>query len=436
MNLNYFFRNSKVEEYTQEKMINPINDMISNLLKPLEKNKSHSVSTKLSFYWIEIIASLGLFLFIIMYEIFSIIFLFSLFGLFVKGIVILGQIIKLIFGTMGIKWFILNTVFQHLSVGFLCLTTFSNVFKETQNIKKFFISNIVKVILYYIISIIILEVIILSFELLIQKNVERNIYEIEPEKKKKLIEIMNKIKEFSLKIVGNLLATFNVFLDKLIIGTLYIFFFKTPNIFINTNKIISRFLSIFPVIYILLSLILRALEVAEKINLNMFVSPILLGPKITIFGFFISTLCMIKYKSTKINIFDEDNTISPEIFSEIGSKMFFIFGVTETIAGFVFPNWTKYGIGKNYLQIICTPFISTYDYKKESKVIFPCCKKKDYSKSFKIMFNIIGYLIILILGICLFILIKGIMSSFIIDIIKIIIDNFENIIALISYYLE
>ena len=341
-----FLGNSKVEEYTEEKMINPINDMTSDLLKPLEINKSHSVSTKLSFYWIEIIASLGLFLFIIMYEIFSIIFLFSLFGLFVKGIVILGQIIKLIFGTMGIKWFILNTVFQHLSVGFLCLTTFSNVFKETQNIKKFFISNIVKVILYYLISIIILEVIILSFELLIRKNVERNICEIEPEKKKKLIEIMNEIKEFSLKIVGNLLATFNVFLDKLIIGTLYIFFFKTPNIFINTNKIISRFLSIFPVIYILLSLILRALEVAEKINLNMFVSPILLGPKITIFGFFISTLCMIKYKSTKINIFDEDNTISPEIFSEIGSKMFFIFGVTETIAGFVFPNWTKYGIGK------------------------------------------------------------------------------------------
>ena len=98
-----FLGNSKVEEYTEEKMINPINDMTSNLLKPLEKNKSHSVSTKLSFYWIEIIASLGLFLFIIMYEIFSIIFLFSLFGLFVKGIVILGQIIKLIFGTMGIN---------------------------------------------------------------------------------------------------------------------------------------------------------------------------------------------------------------------------------------------------------------------------------------------------------------------------------------------
>ena len=106
----------------------------------------------------------------------------------------------------------MNTVFQHLSVGFLCLTTFSNVFKETRNIKKFFIFNIIKVLLYYILSIIILFAFIDKFQLYIQNNIEKNINEISYDKREKIIEVMNKFRDFSLNTVGNLLATFNVYL--------------------------------------------------------------------------------------------------------------------------------------------------------------------------------------------------------------------------------
>lgn len=330
----------------------------------------------------------------------------------------------------------MNTVFQHLSVGFLCLTTFSNVFKETRNIKKFFIFNIIKVLLYYILSIIILFAFIDKFQLYIQNNIEKNINEISYDKREKIIEVMNKFRDFSLNTVGNLLATFNVFLDKLVIGTLYIFIFIVPKKIKCTNKIFLISLSLFPIIYITLNLGLRALEAAEKINLNAFISPILLGPKISIYGFFISTLCIIKYKSTKINVFDEENTILPEIFSKIGSKTFLFFGIIEAIIGFFYPEWSKFGIGKNYLLIACTPFISIYDYKKESKIKFPCCKNRDFSKCFKIMFNIVGYFLLVILGIVLYVLINIIIEYYISNIIKVILDNFEKIIFVIFDFIS
>ena len=137
-----FLGNSKVEEHSEEKLLNPINDSNSDLLEPLEKSKSNSKVTKLSFYWTEIVATLGLFIFIYIYEILGIAVSLSLITLFKEGVTVLGTIIKAFANPKIIKWLILNTVFQHLSVGFLCLTTFSNVFKETRNIKKFFIFNI------------------------------------------------------------------------------------------------------------------------------------------------------------------------------------------------------------------------------------------------------------------------------------------------------
>ena len=426
-----FLGNSKVEEHSEEKLLNPINDSNSDLLEPLEKSKSNSKVTKLSFYWTEIVATLGLFIFIYIYEILGIAVSFSLITLFKEGVTALGTLIKAFANPKIVKWLILNTVFQHLSAGFLCLTTFSNVFKETRNIKKFFIFNIIKVLLYYILSIIILFVFIDKFQLFIQDSIEKNINEISYDKREKIIEMMNKFRDFSLSTVGNLLATFNVFLDKLVIGTLYIFLFIVPKKIKCTNKIFLISLSLFPIIYIISNLGLRALEAAEKINLNAFISPILLGPKISIYGFFISTLCIIKYKSTKINVFDEENTILPEIFSKIGSKTFLFFGIIEAIIGFFYPEWSKFGIGKNYLLIACTPFISIYDYKKESKIKFPCCKNRDFSKCFKIMFNVVGYFLLVILGIALYVLINIIIEYYISNIIKVILENFEKIVFVI-----
>ena len=91
-----FLGNSKVEEHSEEKLLNPINDSNSDLLEPLEKSKSNSKITKLSFYWTEIIATLGLFIFIYIYEILGIAVSFSLITLFKEGVTALGTLITII----------------------------------------------------------------------------------------------------------------------------------------------------------------------------------------------------------------------------------------------------------------------------------------------------------------------------------------------------
>lgn len=52
------------------------------------------------------------------------------------------------------------TVSEHLSVGFFCLTTFSELLNETKNIKKFYIINAIKIAVFYALTIVIFEVII------------------------------------------------------------------------------------------------------------------------------------------------------------------------------------------------------------------------------------------------------------------------------------
>ena len=85
---------------------------------------------------------------------------------------------------------------------------------------------------------------------------------------------------------------------------------------------------------------------------------------------------MIKYKSIKYEIFDEENYIEPKIFSKIGSRMFSVFGILELFIGLIFPSWNVAGIGEKYLLILCAPIITLYDYKKKHEVHLPCCKKK------------------------------------------------------------
>ena len=46
---------------------------------------------------------------------------------------------SVIIDDIGLKWYVFIEISQHLSVGFFCLTTFSQILKETQNIKKFYI---------------------------------------------------------------------------------------------------------------------------------------------------------------------------------------------------------------------------------------------------------------------------------------------------------
>lgn len=421
----------------KEEEVKPINDLESDLLEPIGKQEMNTILSNLTSYWIEIMASLGLFLYLYIYEIIGIFLLISIIGLFKLGsIELIGETISLITEDIGMKWFVLVAVFSHLSIGFFCLTTFSDIFQESHNIKKFFIFSLIKVLLYYIFSIAILKGIVSEYMgNFIKEKIEEGSKEFEEGDKTKLFDMYDKFMKYVLVLVGNFLATYNVFLDKLTLGSLYIFLFKTPNNIRGCQKVLFRSLSIIPIVYIFASLVLRAMNTINYINLSELVSPLLLGSKITIYGFFITTLCTIKYKSFTFNVYDSENTISPKVFKKVASKMFSIFGFAELIAGFIFTSWSDYGIGGKYLLILCAPIITLYDYKKKSDVKCFCCKKKDISTSFKVIFNIVGYVIMIGLGLALLFLLQGFVNDYIspiLDLIKENLDVFLKIIATIT----
>jgi hypothetical protein len=173
-----------------------------------------TILSNLTSYWIEIMASLGLFLYLYIYEFIGIFLLISIIGLFELGsIELIGKTITLITEDIGLKWLVLVAVFQHLSVGFFCLTTFSDIFQESQNIKKFFIASFIKVILYYILSITILKGIISDgIRGFIKDNIEEEREKLTEEEKNKLIDLFNRFMRYILVLVGNFLATYNVYL--------------------------------------------------------------------------------------------------------------------------------------------------------------------------------------------------------------------------------
>ena len=413
----------------------PINDTESDSSEPIGKREMNTILSNLNFYWIEIMASLGLFIYLYIYEIAGICIAWSLLNLFeLDNIESIGGTISFITQTIGLKWFTLVEVFQNLSVGFFCLTTFSGIFKESHNIKRFFIFSIIKALCYYILSIVILRLyIIRGIKDFIRDNIEESSKKYTTEEKDKLIGWFNKIMDQILIIVGNFLATYNVFLEKLIIGSLYIFLFKTPNNIRGTKKVIFRSLSIIPIIFILSSLVFRALNTIQYIKLNVFISPILLGSKVTIFGFFIITLCIIKYKSLKFNVYDSENAISPKVFKKVASKTFLTFGVIELIIGLFISKWSKFGIGSKYLLILCVPIITLYDYKKKAEVNLFCSNKKDYSKCFKAVFNIVGYFFAIIFGAIFYILLRYFVDTYISPVLEIVIENLDFILQILLY---
>ena len=142
------------------------------------KRTMEVILMNLNSYWIELIGSITLCISIIIYEIigiFIVMFLYSIFqmiaptdeeGNFVDtqedidpGEVI-SATIDLVFYRLGLKWFIFINICQHMSVGFFCLTTFSNVFRETRNVKKFLICTTIKVLIFYGLTEFILQFII------------------------------------------------------------------------------------------------------------------------------------------------------------------------------------------------------------------------------------------------------------------------------------
>ena len=238
-----------------------------------------------------------------------------------------------------------------------------------------------------------------------------------------------------LNIVSNFLSTYNTFLEKTVLGFLYISLFYEPKALEGKKILFFRLLAIIPITFIIVSLILRALHNTEVIELNEYVLPLLLGPKITVYGFFISTLLTIKYKSLAYNVFDEENYIDSKVFTKIGSKNFGIFGIIELLTGLFCPSWSIIGIGGKYLLVLCAPIMTLYDYKRKYKVTFPFCKKGDMSRCLKIVLNIFGYFIITIFGIIIIIFAIGLIAELIVPILDFILENFDLVVMVIEEFL-
>ena len=418
-----------INNYHKKKSL--INEEDSEAKTPIGKKMMEIILLNLNVYWLELLGIINLVSSLIVYESIGIIFLY-LINLIFQGEFEISDItnaFSVIINNIGLKWLMFIIINQHLSIGFFCLTTFSYVFREIVNIKKFYIFNFIKFAIYYVFCIVILKIIIRDKigELLITKIQETNIM-----KKEKTLEIINPLIDKAVAFTAGFLSSYNIFLEKLILGSIYLFLFYEPKIVSKGKILVFRMLSIIPILFMIISLILRALENTNVIKLNEYISSLLLGPKISIYGFFITTIVEIKYKSLEYDVFDSDNYIEPRVFTKIGSKNFGIFGIIELLIGFFFPNMNNIGIGKNYLMVLCAPIVAIYDYKRSSKRPFPCCKKGNFSLFFKIIVYALGFLIVITLGIFLLILLIGFITRYVSPLIEFIIDNFDIIIELVK----
>lgn len=405
------------EEFQSENKINKkkikkdnlkiVNKKKGNLKKDDSDSEEHAGKKSMEFillnlnsYWLSLIGTISLIMSLVVYEIIGFLIIINLFPLFEFELNFEALIttFKFLFQSLGLKWFFFITMNQHLSIGFFCLTTFSDIFQETKDLIYFYGATLIKVILYYNFSAVVLKVFIQDllgnyFITKIKETGTTNprVYEV----------FDNLIEELSL-LVADFLSSFNVFLDKLIIGSMYVFLFHKPQSFSDNKIIYFRLLSLIPILFIIVSIILRALHNTEVIKINVYILPLLLGSKIVIYLFFIITLLIIKYYSLKYKVFDKRKYIKPTVFTSIGSKIFGVLGLIELFIGLFFPSCSLVGIGGKYLLILCAPIMALYDYKKKYVVKFPFCKKGDFSRCLRITINVVGYFIIIIIGIVLF----------------------------------
>ena len=410
----------------------------SDLSAPVGKKEIDSILLVLNSYWIELLGSISLVITIIIYE------LLILFGVawiyYAKeGIedkdINLDGILNIIIKEIGLKWFYFIRMGSHLSVGFFCLTTFTTIMKNTKNIKKFYIISLIQIVLYYGFTLVILKALL---DHLLKKffrdTIERVIKD--DKKSQKLYEFFNMLVDKLIMLVGKILSIFNTFLEKIVFGSLYIFLFTKPKSLEGKKLLYFRLLSLIPIIYAIVSLILRALHNINKIVINIYVLPLLLSSKITIYIFFISTLSIIKYISLKYEIFDEENDIQPRVFTKIGSRIFSALGILELIIGLFLPSWSDYGIGNHYLLILCAPIMTLYDYKRKYELKFPCCKKGNMTLCFKISFLTIGWLIVIGFGGVILLYILSIFLKGIYIICDFIVKNFDLILQIINAFLK
>ena len=390
--------------------------------KELKEYKTNTLL--LNSYWIELVSKGALGYSLIIYECIGFVVILSFLGIIDGNFNNIKDLFTLIFSKIGLKWLFFVNISQHLSKGFFCLTNCSKILKEKNNPLKFFISYFIKSILYYLLSIIIMMIIEYGAFGSIEEKFEEQ--EMTPLANKKVKEVINKIKILVIRYVGNLLADYNNSLDKLLIGSLYIILFSSPKCVKKKYLIFFRLLSILPISYILISFIFRTLNNLDIITLNLFVSPIFAGNKFIIFGFFITFILYVKYKEErKYKIFDEEDNIIPDVFAKISSKIFAFFGFVEFFIGFIYPSFSIYGIGNNYLIILCAPIMILYDYKRDYELRIKPCKNINLGTSVNILTSILLYGLVLLLGFILFISIMTTFDNYFKRLCELIDENFE-----------
>lgn len=188
------------------------------------KKIMNKIFTNLNSYWLEIMGFVNLILSLIIYESIVIIIL-NLFLLLIEGEFDISDItdaFNILINNIGIKWIMFIIISNHLSVGFFCLTTFSNVLTDIKDIKVFYIWSIIKAVLFYVFLVILLKVIIRdTFGNFVQKKVESaNIVG-----KERAFEIINPLIDKLVIFVARFLSTYNIFLEKLLLGSIYFFLF-------------------------------------------------------------------------------------------------------------------------------------------------------------------------------------------------------------------
>ena len=418
--------------------INSINDteeekvQITSTETEVQKYKEFNTNYLiLNNYWINLVSKISFFLSMVMIETVGLFVFSSIFDLFEGEYETTKETLIFLIEDVGVKWIVIISICQHLSIAFFSLSNFSNILKETKETSKFFRSTLIKAAFFYFVSIIILKGIIEESIFEPIKNKIINLEDMSEENKNKVLPIINDVKRLALRYTGNLLGNFNNNLDKLLFGFFYICLFSSPK-FINEKYLIYfRFLSILPIIYIILSLIFRSLNNLGKITISSTVSPLLVGPKITIFGFFFSVLYYIKRKEKRYKMYDEEGYLIPSIFAKLSSKIFTIFGMIEFISGLFFPSFTQYGMGGNYLIIISAPLLILYDYKKNYELHIRPCKSRDSGKCISYTFTIISNSIIIICGLAIAGYIIAIVEDHLMDMATFIVDNLKDILVIL-----
>ena len=429
----------KVNQLLQDKIISTNDNSIINTAESEAGQKKVKqdmsiIRVNLNPFYIEAIANFGLGCSIIIYEALGLIIITSVLRISEGSLTrdFLKDAFDRVFNKLGLKWLFFITLNTHLSVGFFCLKSFAHVLTEIKSIKKFLLVKLFQVALFYGFS-------ILFIKYLIEQKVggffHQKIDETKNSHKEEIHHLFYFLIDKASVIAANFLATFNTFLDELILGIMYIFLFVKPRL--SKEKLVYfRFLALIPILYILASLFIRAYDNYTTFDLNIYVSLILLGPKVVIYLFFISTLLVIKYKGRKYNVFDSEGDISPQVFSDIGSKTFGLFGLIELMIGLFYPSLTPTGFGGKYLLVLCAPIMTLFDYKKKVDLKFPGCQKGNFSLFIKFILNFVLYFMMFYLGSLLLLSVYQLFMLIIKDLWEFLIQNIDKIGLLMAMILN